>query len=51
MTWVLILYVWANGPALTNVPGFKSEAECNSEGHKTKQSGAADRFVCVPQTR
>jgi hypothetical protein len=61
MVYVLILFAHVgpmgsgNSNALTNVPGFKSLAECNSAGEKVKKlvSGTvkAMEFVCVEQSK
>ena len=61
MTWVLILYIYAgmmakgDSVALTNVPGFTAEAECQAAGRKAEQlvegSSKTARFVCVRQSK
>lgn len=58
-TWILILFVHAgmmsdkDSMALTNVPGFKTEATCQAAGKAaealTKATTKATRFVCVKQ--
>lgn len=59
MTWILILFVHAgamsnaDSMALTNVPGFKTQASCMAAGDAAKAiaSGTvkAAKFVCVKQ--
>lgn len=59
MSWILVLFVHAgmlsekDSMALTNVPGFKSEASCQAAGRAaealTKATTKATRFVCVKQ--
>ncbi len=59
MTWILILFVHAgamsnaDSMALTNVPGFKTQASCAAAGEAAKQiaSGTvkATKYVCVKQ--
>ena len=59
MTWVLVLFVHAgmlsdkDSMALTNVPGFKSEATCQAAGKSsealTKGTTKNVRFVCIKQ--
>jgi hypothetical protein len=59
MTWILILYIyagaWSKGDsvALTNVPGFKSEAQCEQAGEQAmslvNNSYKAAKYVCVEQ--
>jgi hypothetical protein len=58
-TWVLILFVHAgvlsdkDSMALTNVPGFVTEAVCQTAGKQaealTKRTTKEVRFVCVKQ--
>ena len=59
MSWILVLFVHA-GPlsnadsmAITNVPGFKSEAACQVAGKTaeslTKGTTKNTRFVCLKQ--
>lgn len=57
MSWVLVLFVHAgvlsgkDSMALTNVPGFKTEASCQAAGKAsealTKTTTKDTRFVCV----
>ncbi len=59
MTWILILFVHAgvlsdkDSMALTTVPGFKTEANCQAAGRAaevlTKATTKATRWVCVKQ--
>ncbi len=59
MTWVLVLFVHAgmlsekDSMALTSVPGFKTEANCQAAGKAaealTKTTTKNTRFVCVKQ--
>ena len=59
MNWILIIFVHgsvlsnADSIAITNVPGFKTEAACMAAGKKsedlTKGTAKATRFVCVKQ--
>jgi hypothetical protein len=58
-TWVLVLWIHAgamsnsDSMALTNVPGFKSEASCQNAGHAatamTSGTVKAAKFVCLKQ--
>ena len=58
-TWILVLFVHAgvlsdkDSMALTNVPGFKSEAACQAAGKTaealTKSTTKNTRFVCIKQ--
>jgi hypothetical protein len=58
-TWVLILFVHAGmfsdnvSMALTNVPGFATEAVCQTAGKQaealTKRTTKEVKFVCVKQ--
>lgn len=58
--WILIIFVHVgamgsgNSNALTNVPGFKSQAECVAAGNAAKAltDGTVKdlRFVCVRQS-
>lgn len=60
MSWVLILFVHVgamgdgNSNALTNVPGFATQAECEVAGKQSKKltSGTVKslEYVCVQQT-
>lgn len=57
--WVLIIFAHVgpmgdgNSNALTNVPGFKSEAACNAAGKKAESMASGStkviKFVCVQQ--
>lgn len=59
MTWVLVLFVHAgmlsdkDSMALTNVPGFKTQAACEAAGKTTesltKSTTKSTRFVCLKQ--
>ncbi len=59
MTWVLVLFVHAgmlsekDSMALTSVPGFKTESNCQAAGKAaealTKTTTKNTRFVCVKQ--
>jgi hypothetical protein len=59
MSWVLILFVHAgmlsdkDSMALTNVPGFATEAICQAAGKQaeslTKRTTKEVKFVCVKQ--
>jgi hypothetical protein len=59
MTWILVLFVHAgmlsdkDSMALTNVPGFKTEANCQAAGKAseslTKSTTKNVRFVCIKQ--
>ncbi len=59
MTWILVLFVHAgmlsekDSMALTSVPGFKTEANCQAAGKAaealTKTTTKNTRFVCVKQ--
>lgn len=59
MTWILVLFVHAgmlsdkDSMALTPVPGFKTEANCQAAGRAaealTKTTTKATRWVCVKQ--
>ncbi len=59
MTWILVLFVHAgmlsdkDSMALTNVPGFKTEASCQAAGKAseslTKSTTKNVRFVCIKQ--
>lgn len=59
MSWILVLFVHAgvlsdkDSMALTNVPGFKSEATCQAAGKSaealTKNTTKNTRFVCLRQ--
>ncbi len=59
MTWILVLFVHAGmlsetaSMALTSVPGFKTEANCQAAGKAaealTKTTTKNTRFVCVKQ--
>lgn len=59
MSWILVLFVHAgmlsdkDSMALTNVPGFKSEAACQAAGKSaealTKSTTKNTRFVCLRQ--
>jgi hypothetical protein len=61
MTWVLILLVHVgpmgdgNSNSLTNVPGFRSQQECNAAGQAAKRlvSGTMKEleYVCVAQPK
>lgn len=58
-TWILILFVHAgmmsdkDSMALTNVPGFKTQAACEAAGKASealvKRTSKDVRFVCVKQ--
>jgi len=60
MSWILVVYIYAgimakgDSVALTNIPGFQSQAECMIAGKEGEDlvSGTAKvyRFVCVKQT-
>jgi len=60
-TWVLILFAHVgpladgNSNALTSVPGFGSQQECQAAGGEAKKLARATvkivDFVCVKQTR
>jgi hypothetical protein len=57
--WVLILYIYANAlakgdsVALTNVPGFKSQAGCVAAGKQADDLASLSfktvKFICVQQ--
>ena len=59
MTWILVLFVHAgmlsdkDSMALTNVPGFKSEATCQAAGKSSEALAKGTtknvRFVCIKQ--
>lgn len=59
ITWVLIIFAHVgamgsgNSNALTSVPGFYSEAQCNNAGrlaqHLADNTTKEIRFVCAPQ--
>lgn len=59
MSWILVLFVHAgmmsdkDSMALTNVPGFKTEASCQAAGRAaeslTKSTTKSARWVCVKQ--
>ena len=59
MTWILVLFVHAgamsnaDSMALTNMPGFKTQASCMAAGEAAKSitSGTvkAAKFVCLKQ--
>ncbi len=59
MSWILVLFVHAgmlsekDSMALTSVPGFKTEANCQAAGKAadalTKTTTKNTRFVCVKQ--
>lgn len=59
MTWILVLFVHAgtlsnaDSMAITNVPGFKTEAACQSAGvaaeSLAKRTTKEIRYVCVKQ--
>ena len=59
MSWILVLFVHAgvlsekDSMAITNIPGFKTEAACNTAGRQsealTKRTTKEVRFVCVKQ--
>ena len=59
MSWILVLFVHAgmlsekDSMALTSVPGFKTEAACQTAGRQsealTKRTTKEVRFVCVKQ--
>jgi hypothetical protein len=59
MTYVLILFLYAGAFAhtdavsVTNIPGFKTEQECNAAGQKADSlvegTLKSSRFVCVEQ--
>ena len=59
MTWILVLFVHAgmlsdkDNMALTTVPGFKNESNCQAAGRAaealTKTTTKATRWVCVKQ--
>ncbi len=49
MTWILVLYFWAGGPATTNVPGFRSEQEC-AQGRRAAGEPLYAHFACLAQT-
>lgn len=59
MSWTLVIYIYAgmlaqgDSVALTHIPGFKSEAVCQSAGNSAKPlvKGSAKeiRFVCIRQ--
>ncbi len=59
MSWILVLFVHAgmlsekDSMALTSVPGFKTESNCQAAGKAaealTKTTTKNTRFVCVKQ--
>jgi hypothetical protein len=59
MSWILILFVHAgvisdkDSMAITNVPGFKTEAACIASGKQSeslvKRTTKDVRYVCVKQ--
>ena len=59
MTWILVLFVHAgmlsdkDSMALSNVPGFKTEAACQAAGKSaevlTKSTTKNTRWVCLKQ--
>jgi hypothetical protein len=59
MTWILVLFVHAgmmsdkDSMALTSVPGFKSEAICQTAGKQSealaKRTTKEVKFVCLKQ--
>lgn len=55
MTWILILYVSnSEARALTNIPGFQTEAQCIAAGRKAadefgRAMFSSARYVCVEQ--
>lgn len=59
MSWILVIFVHASilsdkdSMAITNVPGFKTEASCLAAGKKakelTKGTTKDTEFVCVKQ--
>jgi hypothetical protein len=59
MSWILVIFVHAgmlsnkDSMAITNVPGFKTEASCLAAGNKAKELTRATTkstaFVCVKQ--
>ncbi len=59
MTWVLVLFMHAgmmsdkDSMAVTNVPGFKTEASCQAAGKQsealTKRTTKEVKFVCLKQ--
>ena len=59
MSWILVLFVHAgmlsdkDSMALTNIPGFKTEAACQAAGKSaealTKSTTKNTRWVCVKQ--
>ena len=61
MEWILILFVHGgilsnkDSMAITNVPGFSTEQECQYAGNKSNslvETTTKDvRFICVPQKK
>jgi hypothetical protein len=59
MSWILVLFVHAgmmsdkDSMAITNVPGFKTEAACLAAGRQSealvKRTSKEVKFVCVKQ--
>ena len=59
MTWILVLFVHAgamsnaDSMALTNVPGFKTQASCEAAGRASESLAKATtksvRWICVKQ--
>lgn len=61
MTWILVLYIYAgamaqgDSVAITNVPGFVTQAKCEEAGNLAKPlvngSSKVLRFVCLPMPK
>ena len=50
--WVLILTIFYRAPAITNIPGFTSAADCIKAGEAwkkqmEKEGGTSQNFLCV----
>jgi hypothetical protein len=45
--WVLIIMLWGDGRAMTQVPGFTTEKACEVAKRRVKDTGAQGEWVCV----
>jgi hypothetical protein len=54
VTFVLILFYFGDGRAVTSVPGFPTRQECESAGKAVQEvvggNYTSSRFVCVQQS-